>query len=73
MTGIASNGARPLRLPQVCEITGVKRSMIYQMEAEHRFPRRIKIDARAVGWLEAEVREWVVKRIESSRAPRSGL
>jgi prophage regulatory protein len=73
MTGIASNGARLLRLPQVCEITGVKRSMIYQMEAEHRFPRRIKIGARAVGWLEAEVREWVVKRIERSRAPRSGL
>jgi prophage regulatory protein len=69
MTGSANNGARLLRLPQVCEITGLKRSMIYQMETERRFPRRIKISDRAVGWVEGEVRDWVAKRIESSRSP----
>lgn len=31
-----------LRLPQVCKMTGLCRSLIYQMEAEKRFPRRIK-------------------------------
>ena len=41
--------------------------MIYQMEAEHRFPRRIKIGDRAVGWIESEVQEWVQQRIDSSR------
>ena len=56
MTTIANHGGRLLRLPQVCDITGVKRSMIYQMEAEHRFPRRIKIGARAVVWLKEETR-----------------
>jgi prophage regulatory protein len=56
MTTIANHGGRLLRLPQVCDITGVKRSMIYQMEAEQRFPRRIKIGARAVVWLEEETR-----------------
>jgi len=30
-----------LRLPQVCKATGLCRSMIYQLEAEDRFPRRI--------------------------------
>jgi prophage regulatory protein len=69
MAGIASDGARVLRLPKVCEITGLKRSMIYQMEMEQRFPRRIKIGVRAVGWLEGEVRDWVVQRVESSRSP----
>jgi prophage regulatory protein len=57
-----------LRLPQVCEVTGFCRSMIYQMEAEHRFPKRVKIGTRAVGWLEGEVRAWLQTRIELSRA-----
>jgi len=72
MTALANTGGRLLRLPQVCDITGVKRSMIYQMEAEHRFPRRIKIGARAVVWLEEEVRAWVAQRVDSSRASTRG-
>lgn len=53
---------RILRLPQVCEITGIKRSMIYQLEAEHRFPSRIKIGARAVGWRQSDIFEWIASR-----------
>jgi prophage regulatory protein len=60
-----------LRLPQVCEVTGFCRSMIYQLEAERRFPRRVKIGTRAVGWLEDEVQAWLVCRIEASRAATS--
>jgi prophage regulatory protein len=41
--------------------------MVYQMEAEQRFPRRIKIGTRAVGWLEGEILSWLSARIESSR------
>jgi prophage regulatory protein len=59
---------RILRLPQVCSVTGLGRSMIYQMEADQRFPKRVRIGTRAVGWLEAEVRAWLQKRIELSRA-----
>jgi prophage regulatory protein len=57
-----------LRLPQVCEVTGLRRSMIYQMEADLRFPKRVKIGVRAVGWLEKEVNAWLIKRIALSRA-----
>jgi prophage regulatory protein len=56
-----------LRLPQVCQRTGQCRSMIYQLEAEHQFPRRIKIGVRAVGWIEEEVREWLTQRVEHRR------
>ena len=56
-----------LRLPQVCQVTGLRRSMIYQLEAERRFPRRIKIGVRAVGWIDGEVQHWVKQRIEQSR------
>jgi prophage regulatory protein len=58
---------RALRLRQVCQLTGLGRSMIYQMQAEGRFPRRIKLGERAVGWLESEVRDWLAARIETSR------
>jgi prophage regulatory protein len=62
-----------LRLPQVCDLTGLCRSMIYQMEADLRFPQRIKLGTRAVGWLEREVQEWLIRRIACSRTtlPRS--
>jgi prophage regulatory protein len=56
-----------LRLPQVCKVTGLCRSMIYQLEAERRFPCRIKLGLRAVGWIEGEVQEWLAVRIERSR------
>jgi prophage regulatory protein len=49
-----------LRLPQVCGLTGLGRSVIYQMEADLRFPKRIKLGTRAVGWLEQEVHAWLL-------------
>jgi prophage regulatory protein len=60
-----------LRLPQVCKVTGLCRSMIYQLEAERRFPCRIKLGLRAVGWIEGEVQEWLATRIERSRGSAS--
>jgi prophage regulatory protein len=51
-----------LRLPQVCRMTGLCRSSVYQMEAEKRFPSRIKIGARSVGWIESEVQSWLRRR-----------
>jgi prophage regulatory protein len=41
--------------------------MTYQMEADERFPKRIKIGIRAVGWVEKEVQTWLMRRIESRR------
>lgn len=71
MSALVHNARQPtriLRLPQVCVAkTGLCRSMIYQMESELRFPRRIKIGTRAVGWLEGEVQTWLDKRVELSR------
>jgi prophage regulatory protein len=58
---------RILRLPQACGLTGLGRSVIYQMEADLRFPQRIKLGTRAVGWLEQEVHAWLLKRIAASR------
>jgi prophage regulatory protein len=59
--------SRVLRLKEVCRVTGFGRSFIYQLQAERRFPHSIKIGARAVGWLESEVRQWIDNRIRVSR------
>ena len=55
-----------LRMPQVCKVTGLCRSMIYQLEAEKRFPSRIRLGLRASAGLRARCRSgW---RSESSAA-----
>lgn len=36
-----------LRLQQVCRMTGLCRSLVYQFEAEDRFPKRIRLTQRA--------------------------
>jgi prophage regulatory protein len=63
---------RILRLAQVRALTGLGRSFIYQLQAQKRFPQRIKIGERAVGWLEDEVQEWLADRIAKSRAKQDG-
>ena len=62
-----------LRMPQVCKVTGLCRSLIYQLEAEKRFPSRIRLGLRAVGWIEGEVQEWLATQIERSRGSFSEL
>ena len=56
-----------LRLPIVKARTGLSRSTIYLRIAEGSFPAPVSLGGRAVGWIEAEVNDWLAKRIEASR------
>jgi prophage regulatory protein len=47
--------------------TGLSRSTIYLRVAEGTFPAQVRLGARAVGWIEAEISEWLARRIEASR------
>ncbi len=58
---------RFLRLPEVMARTGLSRSTIYVRLDEGRFPRPVSLGGRAVGWIEAEVDEWIRERIKESR------
>ena len=58
---------RFLRLPEVLARTGLSRSTIYVRLDQGRFPRPVSLGARAVGWIEAEVDEWIRDRIDESR------
>ena len=59
---------RFLRLPEVMARTGLSRSTIYVRVAGGCFPRPIALGGRAVGWIEAEIEEWVAERIAESRS-----
>lgn len=56
-----------LRLPSVTQRTGLKRSTLYFRVAEGTFPRPISLGARAVGWLESDVEDWIQRQIAASR------
>ena len=60
--------ARFLRLPEVMARTGLSRSTIYVRLEQGRFPKPVSLGARAVGWIEAEVDEWMRERIAESRS-----
>ncbi|MGH9816030.1 MAG: helix-turn-helix transcriptional regulator [Candidatus Acidiferrales bacterium] len=56
-----------LRLPAVKASTGLSRSTIYLRVAQGTFPKPVSLGGRAVGWLEAEIQDWLQRRIEASR------
>jgi prophage regulatory protein len=56
-----------LRLPEVCKITGLCRSHVYELEALSAFPKRVQLTKRTVGWVEDEVQAWLAERIARSR------
>jgi len=56
-----------LRLPAVKARTGLSRSTIYLRVAEGSFPSPVSLGGRAVGWIDAEVNDWLAQRIEASR------
>jgi prophage regulatory protein len=54
---------RILRRPEIRTITGFCDDQIDKMEARDQFPRRIHTGARSVGWVEHEVRQWLLERM----------
>ena len=71
MTSVIELGTRGtvrfLRLPEVLARTGLSRSTIYVRLARGASPVPVSLGARAVGWIEAEVDEWIRERIAESR------
>ena len=65
-----------LRRKQVEVRTGLSRSSIYARlrqnpkrpgDYDPTFPKPISVGAKAVGWIEAEINEWLVAQVEKSR------
>jgi prophage regulatory protein len=56
-----------IRLPQVKKRTGLSRSTIYALIKLGHFKAPIHLGARAVGWLDSDVDEFLAERIRASR------
>lgn len=54
---------RLIRRPIVENQTGLKRSQIYQLMAEGKFPRPVKLGRRAVAWDQDLIQIWIEERI----------
>ena len=62
------NSSRIIRMDEACLKTGLCASTIYDLIARNIFPRPFQIvpGGRAVGWLEADLDQWVMDRKAAS-------
>ncbi|PIF16573.1 MULTISPECIES: AlpA family transcriptional regulator [unclassified Acidovorax] len=58
---------RLLRIADVETATGCKKSTIYKLMREGRFPARVRITARYAVWPESAVMAWVHARISGAQ------
>jgi prophage regulatory protein len=57
-----------LRRPQVEDRTGLSRSTIYAKISANEFPKAVLLGRRAVGWVESEIDDWLMRQIQRSRS-----
>ncbi|EMB0807617.1 AlpA family transcriptional regulator [Pseudomonas aeruginosa] len=55
---------RIIRLKEVIDSTGLARSTIYKYITEGTFPKPVSLGDRCVGWVDGEVHDWILARIE---------
>jgi len=58
----ALDPTRMLRLSQVMERTELRKTTIYKLQKEDRFPRAVSLTGHSVRWIESEVEAWLVGR-----------
>ncbi|WP_323158357.1 helix-turn-helix transcriptional regulator [Pseudomonas viridiflava] len=55
---------RIIRLKDVIDSTGLGRSSVYKHISEGTFPKPVSLGDRCVGWVEGEVHDWSMARVE---------
>lgn len=63
---------RLIRLPEVENRTGLRRSAIYRYIQQGDFPAPIKLTPKASAWVESEIQEWIAARIRKARGESAG-
>lgn len=61
-----------IKLKEVIKRTAKSKSSIYLGVAEGTFPKPISLGARAVGWIDQEVTDWINQRIAESQTSVKG-
>jgi len=58
---------RIMRLPEVLEMIGMRRSWLFDEIKAGRFPPGIKLGVRARGWTVESIEAWLAERASQSR------
>lgn len=53
-----------LKLPQVQAKTGLGKTRVYGLVKSGDFPKPVRLGKKAVGWVDAEIDDWIRRRIE---------
>ena len=63
---LLTDSKRILRLKDVQTLTGLSRTMIYDLQAKGEFPHSIKLvqSGRAMGWQYSDVINWIDSRVQ---------
>ena len=62
-------GTRAVRLPRVCDLTGVSRASIWRwVKSDPTFPRPFHLSEAITCWDEAEVQQWIASKKAQHRA-----
>lgn len=61
-----SQSLRAMRISEVAETVGASRSSIYAWISKNEFPKPKKLGARRVGWLAADVENWLNSRPDAA-------
>lgn len=67
MTTTSDAPLRILRLAEVTAKVGLRKTQIYGLMKQGKFPKAVELTERCVGWLEHEVDAWLRERIAASR------
>ena len=58
---------RMLRMPEVLDRTGMSKSFVEAKVREGKFPKPVSLGARAIGFIESEVDQWLNDLVNESR------
>lgn len=58
---------RILRFNEVRQITGLSKTVLYEMIKNGQFPKGLRLTKRTVGWLESDVIEWINEVVKKNR------
>jgi len=54
-----------IRLPATIKKTGLSRSAIYAQIQLGLFPKQVKLSARAIGFIESEIDQWLTDKVNA--------
>lgn len=56
---------RLIKIKDVMHTTGLARSTVYKYIADGTFPKPVVLGERNVAWVEGEVQDWIMDKIEA--------